>query len=171
MVTFEGLSYIFMNWNSAWARYSYRTAFVAAAATYGIVVYKAFRAKARSGRSQQGGALALAGDENVQYLGLSITKPWASMSQYELTAYRTSDGIGLALLPPNPARSSSIYGLLCLSRSNIHSHQHSPYRVSTTATCSGRLTRWPSNRKSFPHGRYYWQIRQRVLRYLDDARR
>ena len=46
---------------------------MAAAATYGIVVYKAFRARARSGSRQQGGALALAGDENVQYLGTSYS--------------------------------------------------------------------------------------------------
>ncbi len=43
---------------------------MAAAATYGIVVYKAYRARARAGSRPQGGALALAGDENVQYLGL-----------------------------------------------------------------------------------------------------
>lgn len=64
-----GFSYIMFNFYSTLARWSYRTAFVAAAATYGIVVYKAYRARARSGRPQQGGALALAGDENVQYLG------------------------------------------------------------------------------------------------------
>ena len=64
-----GLSYITFNYYSRWARYSYRTAFVAAAATYGIVVYKAYRARARAGSRQQGGALALVGDENVQYLG------------------------------------------------------------------------------------------------------
>lgn len=51
------------------ARYSYRTAFVAAAATYGIVVYKAARARSRGGSRQLGGPLAIAGDENVQYLG------------------------------------------------------------------------------------------------------
>ena len=64
-----GLSYITFNYGSGWARYSYRTAFVAAAATYGIVVYKAYRARARAGSRQQGGAFALIGDENVQYLG------------------------------------------------------------------------------------------------------
>lgn len=64
-----GLSYLTFNFYSRWARFSYRTAFVAAAATYGIVVYKAYRARARTGSRQQGGALALAGDENVQYLG------------------------------------------------------------------------------------------------------
>ena len=64
-----GLSYITFHPYSVWARYSYRTAFVAAAATYGIVVYKAYRARARAGGRQQGGPMALAGDENVQYLG------------------------------------------------------------------------------------------------------
>ncbi len=61
-----------------WARYSYRTAFVAAAATYGIVVYKAHRARMRGGSRQQGGAngaLALLGDENVQYLGSYPLRP------------------------------------------------------------------------------------------------
>lgn len=62
------LSYITFNYYSRWARFSYRTAFVAAAATYGIVVYKAYRARSRSGSRQQPGALALLGDENVQYL-------------------------------------------------------------------------------------------------------
>jgi hypothetical protein len=46
---------------------SYRTAFVAAAATYGIVVYKAYRARSRAGKPGLG--LAMVTDENVQYLG------------------------------------------------------------------------------------------------------
>ncbi|KAL8903360.1 MAG: hypothetical protein Q9207_003970 [Kuettlingeria erythrocarpa] len=81
-----GLSYIFFKSYSRWARFSYRTAFVAAAATYGIVVYKAFRARARSGGRQQPGALALLGDENVQYLLMALV--W-------LFSYQ----IPLALLP------------------------------------------------------------------------
>ena len=64
------LSYIFLNYYSRWARFSYRTAFIAAAATYGIVVFKGFRARQKSGKPQ-GSVLALAGDENVQYLGES----------------------------------------------------------------------------------------------------
>ena len=63
-------SYITFNFYSRFARFSYRTAFAAAAVTYGIVVYKAYRARARAGAKQQGGALALVGDENVQYLGM-----------------------------------------------------------------------------------------------------
>jgi hypothetical protein len=65
------LSYIFFNYYSKWAQFSYRTAFIAAAATYGIVVFKGYKARAKSGR-QQGSPLALAGDENVQYLGEQI---------------------------------------------------------------------------------------------------
>jgi hypothetical protein len=62
-----GLSYITFNFYSRWAQTSYRLAFVSAAATYGIVVYKAYRARLRTGAKQQG-ALMLASDENVQYL-------------------------------------------------------------------------------------------------------
>lgn len=40
--------------------------------TYGIVVFKAYRARSRSGKIQQTGLLAFAGDENVQYLGKSF---------------------------------------------------------------------------------------------------
>ncbi|KAI4162522.1 MAG: hypothetical protein LQ342_003937 [Letrouitia transgressa] len=67
-----GLSYITFNFYSRWARFSYRTAFVAAAATYGIVVYKAYRARARAGSRPYGGGLALASDENVQYLLMAL---------------------------------------------------------------------------------------------------
>lgn len=68
LMTFRyALSYITFNYNSRWARFSYRTAFIAAAVTYGIVVFKSFRARQRSGKGH-GGALAIAGDENVQYL-------------------------------------------------------------------------------------------------------
>jgi len=61
------MSYLTFNYYSRWARYSYRTAFVAAAVTYGIVVFKSFRARARSGKPQNS-PLAIIGDENVQYL-------------------------------------------------------------------------------------------------------
>lgn len=54
------------------AKFSYRLAFISAAATYGIVVFKAFRARARTGKATQGGALAIASDENVQYLGMFL---------------------------------------------------------------------------------------------------
>lgn len=62
-----GLSYITFNFKSKWAAYSYRTAFVAAAVTYGIVVYKAYRARMRAGKNNS--PITLITDENVQYLG------------------------------------------------------------------------------------------------------
>jgi hypothetical protein len=56
------------------AQASYRVAFVAAAATYGIVVYKGYAGKIRLG--DRGGIPALAmkllADENVQYLGAFV---------------------------------------------------------------------------------------------------
>lgn len=63
-----GFSWISLNYYSTWAQISYRTAFVAAAFTYGIVVYKSVRARMR-GRTQVS-ALSFTGDENVQYLGM-----------------------------------------------------------------------------------------------------
>lgn len=68
------LSYITFNYYSRWAQTSYRLAFISAAATYGIVVYKAYRARLRTGQAQQG-ALMLASDENVQYLRKSYSTP------------------------------------------------------------------------------------------------
>jgi transmembrane protein 33 len=61
-----GLSYIFFATGTKMARFSYRLAFVAAAATYGIVVYKGYRSRMRSGK--MGSPLSLIADENVQYL-------------------------------------------------------------------------------------------------------
>lgn len=56
---------------STTARFTYRFAFVSAALTYGIVVYKTLRARQKAGaRAPPGGALALLSDENVQYLGM-----------------------------------------------------------------------------------------------------
>lgn len=62
------LSYITFNTSSGMAGASYRFAFVAAAATYGIVVYKGYVTR---GRPAGVPAIVsrLAGDENVWYLG------------------------------------------------------------------------------------------------------
>ncbi|RDL33790.1 uncharacterized protein BP5553_08158 [Venustampulla echinocandica] len=75
-------SYITFNYYSRWAIFSYRTAFVSAAVTYGIVVYKAFRARSRAGSRAQGGVLSLAADENVQYLAMALV--WLFSPQYPL---------------------------------------------------------------------------------------
>ncbi|KAF8242153.1 hypothetical protein K440DRAFT_167938 [Wilcoxina mikolae CBS 423.85] len=52
------------------ATIAYRLAFLSAAATYGIVVYKAYRARFRAGTMPTGqqGFIKILGDENVQYL-------------------------------------------------------------------------------------------------------
>lgn len=65
-----GLSYLTFNYYSKTALFTYRTAFVSAAATYGIVVYKSLRARAKVSGKQPNSPLALAADENVQYLGM-----------------------------------------------------------------------------------------------------
>lgn len=67
---FYGLSYIMFRYNSGWAAFNYRTAFISAAATYGIVVYKGLRARQRAGGKPQTpqGYLSMISDENVQYL-------------------------------------------------------------------------------------------------------
>ncbi|CCX07598.1 hypothetical protein FPQ18DRAFT_283334 [Pyronema domesticum] len=56
--------------NTTGANIAYRLAFLSAAATYGIVVYKAYRARFRAGTMPTGqqGVVKILGDENVQYL-------------------------------------------------------------------------------------------------------
>lgn len=76
------LSYFTFNYYSGWAKFSYRLAFISAAATYGIVVYKAFRARARQGARGQPSWLALTADENVQYLAMALV--WLFSPQYPL---------------------------------------------------------------------------------------
>ena len=66
-----GFSWIRMNYYGGMAKFSYRTAFIAAAVTYGIVVYKTQRARAKTGTRAPGGAIGIFADENVQYLRAS----------------------------------------------------------------------------------------------------
>ncbi|KAI4105187.1 MAG: hypothetical protein LQ339_003518 [Xanthoria mediterranea] len=119
------LSYITFNYYSRWARFSYRTAFVAAAATYGIVVYKAYRARSRSGSRQQPGALALLGDENVQYLLMALV--WLFGRQ-----------IPLALLPFTVY---SVFHVATYTRANlIPTFQPPQQSPAGSASPSGRAT-------------------------------
>lgn len=66
------LSYITFNYYSRWAQFSYRLAFVSAVATYGIVVFKAYRSRFKAGTKPQAMAMQLLADENVQYLRESM---------------------------------------------------------------------------------------------------
>lgn len=63
------LSWIRFNYYSTTAQTCYRLSFVAAAVTYGIVIYKTFRARQKVGAKHPAGPLGLLADENVQYFG------------------------------------------------------------------------------------------------------
>lgn len=115
-----GLSYFTFNYYSAWAQFSYRTAFLSAAVTYGIVVYKAFRARARAGSRAQGGAFALAADENVQYLAMALV--WLFSSQYPL-----------ALLPFGVY---SVFHVATYTRTNLIPTFQPPQQVAPAAGAS-----------------------------------
>ena len=139
-----GFSYITFNYYSRWARYSYRTAFLAAAATYGIVVYKAYRARSRPGSRQQGGILALVGDENVQYLG---PFNFSHCLEYKLIPYY-SYGACLAFWKTGPSRSVALHGVLRFPCRNLHSHEHSSHNYTTPAISSQRFSRGTLDYKS-----------------------
>ncbi|KAL2867139.1 uncharacterized protein BJX67DRAFT_353174 [Aspergillus lucknowensis] len=66
------LSYVTFNYYSGAAQVSYRLAFVSAAATYGIVVYKGHIARGRLQGSLPSILVKLASDENVQYLAMAL---------------------------------------------------------------------------------------------------
>ncbi|KAL1964424.1 hypothetical protein VTN77DRAFT_6982 [Rasamsonia byssochlamydoides] len=80
------LSYITFNYYSPSAKIAYRLAFIAAAVTYGIVVYKQYIARGKLTGSVPNMVFKLLGDENVQYLGMALV--WLYSRQ-----------IPLALLP------------------------------------------------------------------------
>lgn len=73
------LSWLRMNYYGGMAQFCYRLAFISAAGTYGIVVYKTQRARQKTGAKQPGGALGYLADENVQYLAMALV--WLFMPQ------------------------------------------------------------------------------------------
>jgi hypothetical protein len=115
-----GLSYITFNSASRWARFSYRLAFLSAAVTYGIVVYKGYRARTRQGKST--GVLALLADENVQYLSMYLPAPQCSgICQLTLHpvisfAWLFNRQIPLAILPFSVY---SVFHVLTYTRANL----------------------------------------------------
>lgn len=77
------LSWIRMNYYTRMAQFSYRLAFVAAMLTYGIVVYKTLRARAKAGmKFSPQVAITLIADENVQYFLLAFV--WLLAPQYPI---------------------------------------------------------------------------------------
>lgn len=63
-----------MNYYGGMAKFCYSTSFFAAALTYGIVVYKTQKARAKTGTSNPS-TLSLLADENVQYLRKLRSQP------------------------------------------------------------------------------------------------
>lgn len=80
-----GFSYLTFNYNSAWATFSYRTAFLSASVTYGIVVYKAYRTRIRTGKPVS--LVAQATDENVQYLAMALVWLFSRQVPLALTPF------------------------------------------------------------------------------------
>jgi hypothetical protein len=110
------LSYITFNFSSKFATFSYRLAFLSACVTYGIVVYKAYRARMRTGK--QGGILSLATDENVQYLLMALVwlfsrqiplavTPFAVYSVFHVATYVRSNLLPTIQPPPASAPAGS----------------------------------------------------------------
>ncbi|KAF7560266.1 hypothetical protein G7046_g3895 [Stylonectria norvegica] len=77
-----GFSWLRMNYYGGVAQFSYRTSFIAAALTYGIVVYKTQRARVKTGAKPPGGYLGILADENVQYLAMALI--WLFSPQFPL---------------------------------------------------------------------------------------
>jgi len=61
------LSWVVMNYYGGVAQFCYRLTFISAGLTYGIVVYKTWRARQKTG-TRQPGPLGMLSDENIQYL-------------------------------------------------------------------------------------------------------
>ncbi|SPN98437.1 related to uncharacterized integral membrane protein [Cephalotrichum gorgonifer] len=122
------LSWLRFNYYGTMAVFSYRFAFLAAATTYGIVVYKTFRARAKAG-AKNPGLIGLAADENVQYLGMAIL--WLFSPQYPL-----------ALLPYCVY---SIFHTLTYSRANLIPVLQPPKPVSSSTSPGGSKTQYAPN--------------------------
>ncbi|UNI16836.1 Transmembrane nucleoporin [Purpureocillium takamizusanense] len=110
-------SWLRMNYYGGVAQFSYRTSFVAAAVTYGIVVYKTQRARAKSGSKMPGGIVGLLSDENVQYLLMALVwlfspqypialLPYSVYSVFHVATYTRANLLPV-LQPPPPAADGS----------------------------------------------------------------
>jgi len=145
-----GLSYITFNYYSTWSKISYRLAFISAAVTYGIVVYKAFRARARAGRSggsASSNAIALLADENVQYLAMALVWLWSS--QYPL-----------AMLPFGVY---SIFHVATYTRTNLIPTIQPPQQVAAPAGAS------PSSKPAYKNNAIADTIGKFVKEYYDTS--
>lgn len=83
LATFRySFSWLRMNYYGGMAQFCYRTSFIAAALTYGIVVYKTQRARAKTNTLGPNSYIGLLADENVQYLAMALV--WLFSPQYPL---------------------------------------------------------------------------------------
>jgi len=149
-----GLSYITFNYYSRWARFSYRTAFISAAATYGIVVYKAYRARSRPGSKAQGGTLALIADENVQYLGMALV--WLLAPQYPL-----------AMLPFGVY---SIFHVATYTRTNLIPTLQPPQQAAAAGSSPGSKTAYKPNALADKIGKFvkeYYDASMGLVAFLE----
>lgn len=112
------LSYFTFNYSSSAAQVSYRFAFISAAATYGIVVYKGHIARGRLQGAPPAIALKLITDENVQYLGMALLwlysrqvplalLPFSVYSIFHVATYSRSYLIP-TIQPPAPAGANGV---------------------------------------------------------------
>jgi hypothetical protein len=159
-----GLSYITLNYGSRWAQFSYRLAFLSAVATYGIVVFKAYKSRVKPGTKPQQVLFMLLGDENVQYLCTLL------LHTCSMILMPRSDQLGVAHFPTSPTRPPSIHRLLDLPRRNLHSHEPDPHPPTTQA--SSRLHSYISDplEITVTFSQWHWQICQGILRRIHDAR-
>lgn len=166
-----------MNYYTRMAQFSYRLAFVAAMLTYGIVVYKTLRARAKAGmKFSPQVAVSLIADENVQYF-----RAFSSLIRHDararscylcwrirLTFLFHSPGVRVALGPSVPNRLAALQRLLHLPLRNLHSlHRHPDYHPSHPSCARGRC--FPQREAPVQHPPYrgrYRQLRQGVLRHV-----
>jgi hypothetical protein len=92
--------------------------------TYGIVVYKALKARTRAGAKPQGGYIQLVADENVQYLAMALV--WLFSSQ-----------IPLAMLPFGVY---SIFHVATYTRTNLIPTLQPPQVAAPAASPGGKPT-------------------------------
>ncbi|KAK5218290.1 Transmembrane nucleoporin [Exophiala xenobiotica] len=115
-----GLSYFTFNYYSKWAAFTYRLAFISAVATYGIVVFKAYRARVKTGDPVGRTAMLLLSDENVQYLrryhNASKDDNWLTHSPVISLVWLYSRQVPLALLPFTVY---SVFHVATYTRTNI----------------------------------------------------
>ncbi|KAG0635282.1 hypothetical protein HOY80DRAFT_458238 [Tuber brumale] len=105
--------------NTRVASVCYRLGFLSAAVTYGIVVYKAYRPRVRSGQlpGGQAGVMKVLADENIQYLFMALiwlyTKPifyallpFAVYSTFHFLTYLRANLLP-TIFPPPPVPAGS----------------------------------------------------------------